>query len=158
MRRAETLFALLLVVGAGVGVREALRLPVGWTAAGPGSGFFPLLLTLGVAFNAILILGRSVRTADPQASGPFIPRTAFGPLLVVFLPMLAVIALIDYLGIYLGGAVYLAGYTRLVGRFRWITVILVGVLIPLVLFLIFEKWFLLPMPKGAILEFLLYGR
>lgn len=158
MRRAETLFALLLVVGAGILVREALRLPVGWTTAGPGSGFFPLLLTLGVAFNAILILSKSVRTVHPQASEPFIARTAFGPLLVVFLPMLAVIALIDTLGIYLGGAVYLAGYTRFVGRFGWVRVILVSVLIPVALFLVFERWFLLPMPKGTILEFLLYGR
>jgi hypothetical protein len=158
MRRAETLFALLLVVGAAVFVREALRLPVGWTAAGPGSGFFPLLLTLGVAFNALLILGKSVRTPEAPPSEPFIPRSAWRSLVIVFLPMLAVIALIDIFGLYLGGAGYLAGYTRFVGRSRWITVILVSALIPAALFLIFERWFLLPLPKGAILEYVLYGR
>jgi len=76
----------------------------------------------------------------------------------VFLPMVAVIALLNLLGIYLGGAIYLAGYMWLVGRHRLVPIVLVSVLVPLVLFFIFERWFLLPLPKGVILETLLYGR
>jgi hypothetical protein len=34
----------------------------------------------------------------------------------------------------------------------------VSVLIPLALFFLFERWFLLPMPSGVILEYLLYKR
>jgi hypothetical protein len=45
-----------------------------------------------------------------------------------------------------------------VGRQRWVTVLLVSVLLPVTLFFIFERWFLLPMPKGMLLEYLLYGR
>jgi hypothetical protein len=47
---------------------------------------------------------------------------------------------------------------RLVGRHRWLSIGLVSVLVPLVLFFIFERWFLLPLPKGTILEYFLYGR
>jgi hypothetical protein len=72
--------------------------------------------------------------------------------------MVAVISVIRYFGLYLGGALYLAGYMIFVGRQRWVTVLLVSVLLPLALFFIFERWFLLPMPKGTLLEYLLYGR
>lgn len=159
MRRAETLIALGLTVGAAMLLREALRLPIAWTSVGPGAGFFPFWLALGVTICAVIILLQSFRAPAAADGGrPFIPAGAWKPLLIVFLPMAAVVAVIDYLGIYLGGALYLAGYTWLVGRHRWTTVVLVSVLVPLALFFLFEKWFLLPLPKGRILEYLLYER
>ena len=107
----------------------------------------------------MLLVVRSLRVPAPSGrAAPFVPREAFRPLLIAFLPMVAVIAALNYLGIYLGGALYLAGYMIFVGRHHWSTVVLVTILLPLALFFIFERWFLLPMPKGLLLEYLLYGR
>ncbi len=150
--------ALALVLIAGILVREALRLPITWTGTGPGAGFFPFWLAAGVAMCAAVILAKSLRVANPGRSQPLVPPGAWKPLSIAFLPMVAILAFIGYLGIYLGGALYLAGYMWFVGRHRWTQVVLVSLLVPLVLFLIFEKWFLLPMPKGALLEYLLYER
>jgi len=159
MRRADTVFALLLLAGAGIMVREALRLPIAWTAIGPGAGFFPFWLSLVVALQGVIVLVRSLRVpAPPGREAAFVEREAWKPLLIAFLPMVAVIAAMNYLGIYIGGALYLAGYMIFVGRHHWTTVILVSVLLPLALFFLFERWFLLPMPKGLILEYLLFGR
>lgn len=159
MRRAETIVAAVLTLFGLAIIREATKLPVGWTGIGPGSGFFPFWLSIGVTLTSAIILTQSLRaprTAEDDEA--FIPRTAWKPLLIVLLPMVAVIAALNWLGIYIGGGLYLAGYMRLVGRFRWPMVALISVVIPLVLFFIFEKWFLLPLPKGSILETLLYGR
>lgn len=160
MHTAEKAFAALLLFASGVLLREALRLPTSWTEIGPGAGFFPFWLALGVAFQAVLVLIRSLRVPAPPSgrAAPFIEREAFKPLLIVFLPMVAVIGLLDYLGIYIGGAFYLAGYTAFVGRHRWFTILLVSLLIPAALFFIFERWFLMPLPKGILLEYWLYGR
>ncbi|MBI2123282.1 MAG: tripartite tricarboxylate transporter TctB family protein [Armatimonadetes bacterium] len=158
MRKAETAGGVLLVLFALVMLREALRLPIGWTVSGPGAGFVPFWLSVGVAVAGAVILIQSLLPAPSAAEEAFIPAQAWKPLLVVFLPMAAVIAFINVLGIYLGGALYLVGYMRLVGRFRWLSVVVVSGLIPLVLFFIFEKWFLLPLPKGVFLERILYGR
>lgn len=159
MRRAETTVAALLVLASVVMLREALRRSIGWTASGPGAGFFPFWLSVGVAVTGAVILIQSLQPAAHAAPDEeFVPVHAWKPLLVVFLPMVAVVAFIDYLGIYIGGAIYLAGYMRLVGRFRWVPVILVSIAIPLALFFLFERWFFLLMPKGVILEYILYGR
>ncbi len=160
--RAEFVMALGLLLGAIMLVREALRLPIGWTTAGPGAGFFPFWLAGGVMLFALLILGRTLRVGRAGSSTmvmkPFIAATAWRPLLIAFLPMVAVVAVIEYLGLYLGGGLYLAGYMRWVGRHRWPRIVLVSVLVPLGLFVVFERWFLLPMPKGVFLEYLLYER
>ena len=153
--------ALALAVGAGSLVREAVRLPISWTGVGPGTGFFPFWLAVGVTLCAVIIFLRSLRPAragGDEGGRTFIPPEAWKPLLIAFLPMVAIIAVIGYMGIYLGGAVYLAGYMWFVGRHRWYAILLVSVLVPLVLFLFFERWFLLPLPKGSLLEYVLYGR
>jgi len=161
MRRAEEIMGLALVIIAFVALVQAHQLPIAWTAIGPGSGFFPFWLAVGVAVTALAIFARSLRPAPAGRRGggaAFIPATAWKPLAVVFLPMVAIVSFMNYLGIYIGGALYLAGYMWLVGRHRWISVAAVSVLVPLVLFFIFERWFLLPLPKGVLLEQLLYGR
>ena len=159
MRTAETAFAAILLVTSGVLLREALRLPISWTGIGPGAGFFPFWLAVGVAIQGFIVLVRSLRVPAPSGrAAPCIDRSAFKPLLIALLPMVAVLAALNYLGLYLGGALYLAGYMIFVGRHHWSTVVLVTILLPLALFFIFERWFLLPMPKGLLLEYLLYGR
>lgn len=159
MRKADTNLAVFLLIGSLVLIRESLRLPVSWTSIGPGAGFFPFWLSVGVAIQGALILVRSLRVPAPSGrAAPFVERRSFKPLLIAFLPMAAVIAAINYLGLYLGGALYLAGYMIFVGRNHWSTVVLVTILLPLALFFIFERWFLLPMPKGLLLEYLLFGR
>ena len=159
MYRADAVFAVLLLLGALVLILQALKLPVAWTEIGPGTGFFPFWLTVGVALHAALILVQSLRApVPPGRAAPLIERESVRPLLVVFLPMVAVIGMLRYLGIYIGGGLYLAGYMIFVGRQRWVTVSLVSILLPVTLFFIFERWFLLLMPKGALLEYLLYGR
>lgn len=158
MRRAETVGALILLFFSLSMILEALRLPIGWSARA-GSGFFPFWLSVGVALTAlVLVVQSALAPVTAAGSEPFIPRAAFKSVLIALLPMVAVIALVDYLGLYLGGALYLAGYMRLVGRSRWPVVALVSILVPLTLFFIFEQWFRMLLPKGEILEYFLYRR
>ncbi len=156
MRKAETIVALVLAVFGLAMLQQARQLSFSLPGAGPGPGFFPFWLSIGVTLGGVIVVVQSL--VRPREDGEFIPAHAWRPLLIAFLPMLAVMAVIKYLGIYLGGALYLAGYMRFVGRFRWASLVVISVAIPLLLFLIFERWFLFPMPKGVILEYFLYGR
>jgi putative tricarboxylic transport membrane protein len=61
-----------------------------------------------------------------------------------------------FIGLYLAAAIYLAFYMRWVGRHGWSLVLTLAIGIPLVTFLIFEKWFLVPMPKGPLEAWLGY--
>jgi len=74
----------------------------------------------------------------------------------VLWPAVAMVALTVVIGLYVAAALYLAFYMRWVGRHRWLTVVLISVGIPVVTFLVFEQWFLVPMPKGPVEAWLGY--
>jgi hypothetical protein len=56
----------------------------------------------------------------------------------------------QFVGLYVAAAVYMAVYMRWIGRHSWAAVALLSVGFPVVTFIVFEKWFLVPMPKGPL--------
>ena len=92
-----------------------------------------------------------------QPSGKsFVSREQLGPVLSVLWPAVAAVALMHFVGLYVASAIYLGFYMRWVGRHSWATVFALGIGIPILTFLIFEKWFLVPMPKGPLEHWLGY--
>ncbi len=77
-------------------------------------------------------------------------------MLKVAVPAAAMVLLTHWLGLYVAGAVYLAGYMRWIGRHSWPLTVALSVGIPVVTFLVFEIWFLVPMPKGPLEAWLGY--
>ena len=60
------------------------------------------------------------------------------------------------LGLYVAAGLYLAFYMRWVGRHHWLTVVGLAVVVPVIAFVVFEQWFLVPMPKGPLEDWLGY--
>ncbi len=56
--------------------------------------------------------------------------------------------MVQYLGIYVASAIFIFAFMLLVGRERLVRALCVSIAVPLVLFLMFEVWFLVPLPKG----------
>lgn len=153
MKRADILTALVLLAGALLVVWEGWRLGFGWGTDGPESGFFPFALGLGLAVCSIVSLVQA--RAIPSASR-FVEPGKLVPVAKVALPAAGMVLLIHVAGLYVSSALYMALYMRWIGRHRWSLVILISVGIPLVTFLVFEKWFLVPMPKGPLETWLGY--
>ena len=62
---------------------------------------------------------------------------------------------IPRLGIYAASAIFIFGFMMYVGRENIIKALGVSVIAPILLFLMFEKWFLVPLPKGPLEAWLL---
>jgi hypothetical protein len=62
---------------------------------------------------------------------------------------------IPKLGIYVASAIFIFGFMTLVGRERVLKATGVALIAPTLLFLMFEKWFLVPLPKGPLEAWLL---
>jgi putative tricarboxylic transport membrane protein len=153
MRAADLLTAAVLMLLGGVVLYDAVRLGIRWGLEGPGSGFFPfwlatLLLVISAALFVQALVARTTKT--------FATRERLVPVLKVVVPVLGFIVLTnppgpwDGLGLYAASGIYLAFYMRWVGRHDWREVVALSVIVPIVTFIIFEKWFLVPMPKGPI--------
>jgi hypothetical protein len=159
MRVADLVTAGLLMLLGGVVIYDAARLGIGWGIEGPRSGFFPfwlaaLLVVIGAAVCVQALLWGSRH--------PFVTRERFLPVLKVLVPLAGFIVLTDPpgpwpgLGLYVAAGIYLGFYMRWVGRHDWRAVVALSIAVPVITFLIFETWFLVPMPKGPVETWLGY--
>jgi putative tricarboxylic transport membrane protein len=147
MRAADLVTALALIALGVIVIVDALRLGIGWGLEGPQSGFFPFWLAVGMVIAATVILAQTLRRGP---TGTFVTVARLRPVLAVLLPATAMVLIMEGLGLYVASALYLAFYMRWVGRHTWPTIVALGVGIPIITFVVFERWFLVPMPKGPL--------
>jgi hypothetical protein len=153
MRAADITTASVLLLLGGVVLFDAVRLGIGWGTDGPKSGFFPFWLAVAMIGACGVILLRAWRRA---ADKPFVTRERLAPVLKVLWPAVTMVALIHFVGLYVASALYLGFYMRWVGGHGWIAVALCAVGVPVLTFVVFETWFLVPMPKGPLEAWLGY--
>jgi hypothetical protein len=157
MRKADVLCAAGLLVLAVVVVLEGLRLGIGWGTDGPEPGFFVFYLAVALAFAAVMVLGQAVFPGDSAFyRKPFVRPGQWVPVVKVAAPAALMVVLTHFVGLYVAGAVYLGAYMRAIGRHSWLLTLLLSVVIPTLTFLVFEVWFLVPLPKGPLEAYLGY--
>jgi putative tricarboxylic transport membrane protein len=98
---------------------------------------------------SLVILGQTIWHAVPALPRPLVAPGGWTPLLTVALPAIAMVTLSEGIGLYPATALYLAFYMCRVGRHCWPLVLAVSIGVPLGSYFLFDKWFLLPMPKGV---------
>ena len=86
----------------------------------------------------------------------FVSRKQLGQVLKVLWPATAAVALMHFIGLYVASALYMGFYMRWVGRHSWVMVVVIALGVSVGSFLVFEKWFLIPMPKGPLEQWLGY--
>jgi putative tricarboxylic transport membrane protein len=153
MRAAELVTASVLIFLGGIVLFDAVRIGVGWGPDGPRSGFFPFWLALIMVIVCGVIL---VQAALDHRGKSFVSREQLNSVLKVLWPATAAVALMHFVGLYVASALYMGFYMRWVGRHSWVAVVVIALGIPIGSFLVFEKWFLVPMPKGPLEQWLGY--
>jgi putative tricarboxylic transport membrane protein len=148
-RGAEIAVAALFL-GAGVLVMyDSVRLGSTWGDDGPKPGYFPFYIGLIMAVAAVMNLARGfVIPADRNP--PFVLAGQLKMVLTVLVPAAIYAGAIGWIGIYVSSIVFIAFFMRWLGKFAWWKVAAVSIGTAVALFLIFERWFLVPLPKGPI--------
>jgi len=156
MRKADGICALIILAIGLLVAYDGWRLTVlGWGPAGPQPGLYPFLLGLGVMVGSLVVLGQVMaRSRKAVPDKPFIRSGGLRPVLYVAVPAALMVLLTEFIGLYLAAGLYLAVYTRWIGKHSWITVAAVSILLPLASYFVFDKWFLIPLPKGRLEDFL----
>jgi len=149
LRKAEIFIAFLLLAIGSIAVVDSVRLGFGWGISGPESGFFPFYLGVGTILCSLLVLLNVFKKYKQGGAGePLMPEGALTPILWVLIPATVMVVITEFVGLHVGAALYLAFYMRAVGKIRWVTTILVSLLVPLSLYIAFDKLFLVPLPQG----------
>jgi putative tricarboxylic transport membrane protein len=156
-RTMNIVVAIVLLIVAAVVILDSVRLGYGWTESqGPAAGYFPFYIGIILALASGANLFRAVVIDRATAADVFVSKVAFGRVLAVLLPLALYVVAVTYIGIYVASAIYIALFMWRFGGYRPERGIFVGLAIAAALFLMFEVWFLVPLPKGPIEQLLGY--
>jgi hypothetical protein len=147
-RVPESAVALLLAVLAALVIADSLRVGIGWGDDGPRSGYFPF--GIGVALLAASVWTALRKLRGWRSSPRFATRTQLAGVFAVLLPMGAYVGLIVLIGIYVSSAAMIGWFMWRHGRHKLGTTLATAIGAPIVFFLVFERWFLVPLPKGPL--------
>jgi hypothetical protein len=70
--------------------------------------------------------------------------------LAVLVPTAVFAGLVTWIGIYLSSVLFIGFFMRWLGKYAWWKVALVGLGTAVALYLVFETWFKVPLPKGPL--------
>ena len=148
-RVMELVVAGAFMVLAGVVMYDSARVGMGWAFDGPEAGYFPfyiglLLFGASAVTFAVNLLGRNADNSN------FVGRSSLRLVLKVLVPTVVYIGVMYFLGIYVSSALYIGFFMIWIGKYSLLKTIPVAVIIPIVLFWLFEIAFLIPLPKGPL--------
>ena len=149
MRRADVIVALGMMLVGIIALADAIRLGFGWGISGPEAGFFPFYMGLGIFICTVFIVIKAVKTYRKDGPGkPLIPEGGLTRILWILIPAIGVVLLTELIGLHLATVFYLAFNIRVLGKMSWVKVILLSILVPLSMYIVFDKIFLIPLPEG----------
>lgn len=140
----------LLVAVATLVIADSWRMGTGWGDEGPQSGFFPFYVGLILLASAGTTLAANLAAGTSRNRDAFVDRPSFGRVLGVLAPAVVFVVAANWLGLYVAAAILIAFFMRVYGSFPLASSAGLGVTIALVLFVAFEIWFVMPLPKGPL--------
>jgi putative tricarboxylic transport membrane protein len=148
-RGPEIALALILVVLAGLVIKDSVRIGTGWADDGPQSGYFPFYIGLFLLASSASILIKAL-LGWKKPSPLFAENAQLATVFAMLIPMVVYVVVMIWMGIYLPSVVLIAYFMRRYGKFGWLPTSSVSLGVPISFFLVFERWFLVPLPKGPI--------
>lgn len=142
---ATALFGIIVVIG-------SLQVGIGWGQEGPKAGFLPFYFGLFIIVGSLINLWNIHREADYKAL--FAEWSQLNSVLMVVIPTAIYVVVIPYTGIYFASIVLIAFFMRKIGNYKWGTIAALSIGVPLACFIVFERYFLVSLPKGPIEEWL----
>src|SRR5260221_3249171 len=133
---------------ASTGISGCIRVGIGWGREGSLAGFFPFSVSLAALISCGVNLPKIIKS--PADGELFADWGQLRQVTSVVIPTAIYVALIPYIGIYVSSALLIALFMKWLGKYSWAVVIGISGLVPVLTFLMFEMWFLVPLPKGPL--------
>lgn len=149
-RAVELGVAIAMIAFGALVIYGSLKVGIGWGDEGPKSGFFPFYLGLAIIVASIGNLATAF-AQDPYKV--FAEWSQLLQVLSVVIPTAIYVCVIPWAGIYLSSLILIAVFMMWLGKYGPGLSALVSVGTVVAIYLMFEKWFLVPLPKGPIEDF-----
>ncbi len=142
-----------LVTAAGMGVfgiivvYGALIAGIGWGFEGPKAGFFPFIIGICLIGATAINIWNGLQTSKTKIFAEWDQLKQVG---AVTIPIVVYIALIPLLGIYVSSTLLIAYFMMRISSYGPVRTAIIAIAVPLITFIVFERWFLVALPKGPL--------
>ena len=154
---AELGIAVVLIVAGALIVNGSLEQGVSWTSNGPESGYFPLrigwLLVATGLIQSCLAFAMAIKgRLDPSRREIWLAFSRAKPLLQVFIPTVAYVIAVPWLGLYIASALFIGAFMWWHGRYSIRRATLTSIAICACLYVILEIWFKVELYHGPLID------
>lgn len=152
-RGVEIAVALLAMAFGVLILAGSIQAGMNWGIDGPRPGFFPFYISVFIIGASVINLV-SVMSGSGAEGGRFATWEELRRVLSVVAPTAAYVALIPMIGIYVSSFLLIGVFMLWLGGYSLVRTLPIAVLIPVCVFVVFEFWFQIALPKGP-LEYVL---
>ena len=143
----EAIVAIGIVIMGGVVLQGSWALGSGWTSDGPGPGYFPFYIGIILCISGVGTLYQALFGKN-RNTDVFVDSEQLKRVLSVLLPALVYVLAIQFVGLYVASAVYIALFMIILGKFSPIKSVITSLIVVVLFFFMFEVWFRVPLFKG----------
>jgi hypothetical protein len=145
----EAFVALLILILGLTVAYQAVQLGHRWGTDGPGSGYFPFYIGVILSICSAVVLFQAL-FGKSKNTEIFVDGEQLKRVLTVLIPAAIFVGSIEFLGMYVANAIYIALFMIILGKNSILKSVLVGLGTQTVFFLAFEVWFKVPLYKGSL--------
>lgn len=135
-------FGLLFLFG-------SLQVGINWGVEGPRPGFFPFYVSLFIIVASVYNLAQAVAFGGIK-EGLFSTWEQLRRVLSVVLPASVYVALVPFLGMYVSSMLLIGVFMMWLGRYGLAKTLPIAIGVPVLVYIVFERYFQIPLPKGPI--------
>jgi len=125
------------------------KIGAGWAPDGPESGYFPFRIGAILCIASVVVALKSLFGRERKRA-IFVSWKKFKLVLLVLLPTAVYVLAIQFAGIYVASALFIAAFMRVMDKYSWLKTLLVSIVVNVTLFWMFEIQFMVPLPKGPL--------
>lgn len=149
-RTLDIAVAIFFLIVAAIVITDSLRLGIAWKPnEGPQPGLFPFYIVLAMGIASLINLFKALPHSEAGAETA-VSSTGLGRMAAIFVPAVLFVLATNFIGIYVSAAAYIGAFMVFFGKFPVWKAAVVSLGIAIVNFLMFEVWFLVPLPKGPL--------
>jgi len=143
-----TVAALFFALGAIV-AWDSYRIGASWGDDGPQAGYFPFYIGIIICVSTAVIFVRAL-WAKAKSHESFVSRGQLKMVMKMLVPSIVYVVLIGFIGIYVASTLFIGFFMRWLGKYSWAKTVPIAVGVSLAFFMLFEVWFIVPLPKGPL--------
>jgi hypothetical protein len=127
----------------------SLQVGIDWGVEGPRPGFFPFYVSLFIIVASIYNLLQATSLGGIK-DGLFSSVDQLKRVLSVVVPASIYVALVPFLGMYVSSMLLIAVFMIWLGKYSVTFTLPIAVGVPVLVYIVFERYFMIPLPKGPI--------